>query len=316
MSFRIGDVLVNERGDWSARAPRSVTRSGAAFGWTQHYEGDGLGEFPHSSCATKVRQIQNFHMDGRGWSDIAYNWMVCPHGVVFEARGLGVKTAANGTTAGNAQARAICGLWGASDAVTDVAKHAVAVLSRWLVSVGDCGGKRNCHKDWKPTACPGVVCEWVHAGAVDPLPPTTTPPTPEADMPSPAIVRDQDGNQLTLVRGTDAALYVMRNGDGFVEIGGTLTSGPGATMYAGEVHVFAVGASTELFHNHADPAHATDPAAWAGWENLGGRLTSAPDCAVTGQRLDIVARGQDGQPWQIAWLGDRWTEWWPLGGST
>ena len=52
-----------------------------------------LGVYVHHSAGPQqqtVRTIQNFHMDSRGWSDIAYNWLVNDQGDIFEGRGWGI----------------------------------------------------------------------------------------------------------------------------------------------------------------------------------------------------------------------------------
>ncbi|GLY96539.1 hypothetical protein [Actinoplanes sp. NBRC 103695] len=42
----------------------------------------------HYSAAQTVREIQNFHMDTRGWSDIGYNFLINSiTGKVYEGRG-------------------------------------------------------------------------------------------------------------------------------------------------------------------------------------------------------------------------------------
>jgi len=149
------------RQEWGARDPKSITRliSGKV---TSHWEGPHMGVFPHESCDDKVRGIQNFHMDSRGWSDIAYNAVACPHGYVFEGRGRGVKSAANGTTAGNAGAFAICYLGGEGDEFTEAGKRAMKAGGDWLTFAGSA---RNSHRDWKATACPGdAIAGWTAAG--------------------------------------------------------------------------------------------------------------------------------------------------------
>lgn len=43
--------------------------------------------------AAIVRSIWNFHVNINGWSDIGYNWLVDPNGVVYEGRGDGIQGA-------------------------------------------------------------------------------------------------------------------------------------------------------------------------------------------------------------------------------
>lgn len=40
-----------------------------------------------SNCILSAQNIQNFHMDSRNWSDVAYNFMVGGDGAVYEGRG-------------------------------------------------------------------------------------------------------------------------------------------------------------------------------------------------------------------------------------
>lgn len=164
------------------------------YGSTVHWEGPHMGPFGHEQCAAKVRGIQNFHMDTRGWQDVAYTALVCPHGLVFEGRWVGTRTAANGTTAGNDQAYAVCYLGGVDDPFTTAAQRGVRVVLDWLDQHGGAGPGRNCHRDWKPTQCPGdAICTWVRAGHPVPVP---TPPVPPAPTP-------KAGKMLWLIKGAD-----------------------------------------------------------------------------------------------------------------
>ena len=52
---------------------------------------------------------------------------------------------------------------------------------------------------------------------------------------------------------------------------------------------------------------------WSTWEDQGGSLASAPTVASWGKRrLDIFARGPDGQLWH-KWFDDGWKQWENLG---
>ncbi len=51
-----------------------------------------------------------------------------------------------------------------------------------------------------------------------------------------------------------------------------------------------------------NPHHAS--AAWSGWENLGGVLTSAPGCSSWGvNRIDCFVRGTNSAMWHKWWSG-------------
>lgn len=174
---------VISRSEWGARPPRSITTNFSPHlgGVGLHYEGPQMGEFPHTSCATKVRGIQAFHMDGRGWSDIAYSALVCPHGDVYVGRWLGVRTAANGTNDANERFYAVCGLFGQGDPLTDAAKAGYLLAIDILRSEGRAGSLIKGHRQFKATACPGdPVQVWINAGC--PAPAGSTPPQEDSLM--------------------------------------------------------------------------------------------------------------------------------------
>lgn len=180
-------VQLITRAEWGAAVPRLRTPLVPSFGSTRHWEGPHMGwPWPHGSCFTKVRGIQAFHMGpSRGWSDIAYTSLVCPHGFVFQGRWVGVRTAANGTNVGNNSAYANCYLGGERDGFTPEGRHAMHVVEGWLDVNGGAGPGVNCHRDWKPTACPGdEICADVGSN-----PPGPTPPTPEVNFDMAHIVR-------------------------------------------------------------------------------------------------------------------------------
>lgn len=175
------------RAAWGARAPEYRTGFTPSFGTTIHYEGPKVGTFPHASCASKVRGIQAFHMDGRGWADIAYTAVVCPHGYVFEGRWIGARTGANGTNPGNDAAYAVMGLMGQGDPLPAAMVEAIAETTAFLRDNGRAGPRVNGHRDWKPTACPGEplyaeVRAGRFTGSRPPKPTNPNPPTEEQEL--------------------------------------------------------------------------------------------------------------------------------------
>lgn len=172
------------RGEWGAELPNGVTRIvGPVRGVTVHWEGPAMGwPWPHSQCARKVRSIQRFHQGTRGWADIAYNALACPHGQVYVGRGPGVRSAANGESAigGNDQWYAVCYLAGVGDEFTAEGQAAMLEAIAWLRKEGSAGQLVNGHRDHHPTDCPGdVIYRWVTSG----LPPDREPVLEEPPMP-------------------------------------------------------------------------------------------------------------------------------------
>lgn len=181
------------RAAWGALNPTSRVALRTAEGNTAHYEGPRTGVYPHSSCASKVRGIQRFHMEGRGWGDIAYNFIICPHGYIFEGRGFGIRSAANGTNEGNGKSYAHCVLIGEGDAFTVEAQSGLANSFGYCRHRGS-GDRRWVHSDWKATKCPDVpITNFVRGGmnvggGVTPAPvpppaPAPAPPPPPAPAP-------------------------------------------------------------------------------------------------------------------------------------
>jgi len=89
------------RAGWHAREPTSVTALPRPTELVYHYSAaDADEQSDHANCPKRVRGIQNFHMDTRKWNDVAYSFLVCKHGYVFEGRGWRHRTAATGDANG------------------------------------------------------------------------------------------------------------------------------------------------------------------------------------------------------------------------
>jgi hypothetical protein len=138
------------------RAPKSISRnvSAESGGVALHYGGPAANLEGHLDCVAQWRGWQRFHMDSRGWADIAYTMGVCDHGYVFAGRGAGVRTAAQGTNDGNQRYYAVCWLGGAGEVPTQEALDAFewAVLN--LRKTG-AGKSVRPHKSFHSTSCPG-----------------------------------------------------------------------------------------------------------------------------------------------------------------
>lgn len=181
------------RAAWGARPPRqrssSITPQNG--GTALHYEGPKAGTFDHAQCAGRVRGIQRFHMDSRGWADIAYSALVCQHGYIYEGRWLFTRTAANGTDHGNQNYYAICGMLGEGDPLTEPMKVAYNACIAHFRSHGRAGTAVKGHRALRSTECPGeLVTRWIADGrptAPAPAPAPTPAPAP-APAPKPSAV--------------------------------------------------------------------------------------------------------------------------------
>lgn len=158
--------------EWGANQSKDATRDshpiGDTLGVTVHWTGTGYGwPWAHSRCFELVRDIERSHEYGNGWGDIAYNLLPCPHGHIFEGRGVGVRSAANGTTQANADWYAVCYLGGQGDDFTPEGQQAVADAVRLLRDAG-AGPVVNGHRDHKATLCPGpTIYRWLQTASFD-----------------------------------------------------------------------------------------------------------------------------------------------------
>ncbi|WP_405794128.1 N-acetylmuramoyl-L-alanine amidase [Streptomyces sp. NBC_01506] len=163
------------RSQWGARAyltPNGATPySRSRRGVKVHYLGTAYTDRAHDKCAAYVRQIQAQHMDGNGWSDIGYSFVVCTHGYVFEGRGLKRRNSANGNTALNEQDYAVMALVGSSGLTkpTDPQLDGVRDAIDHCRETGPAGNWLGGHRDGYATTCPGAALyAWVQKGAPRP----------------------------------------------------------------------------------------------------------------------------------------------------
>lgn len=159
------------REDWGARKPKNVTRLDldGVRGIAVHYSASqaDMG-VEHDKCDDRVRGIQRYHMDSNKWADIAYNFLVCKHGSIYEGRSWGIRSAANGTNPANDHYHAVCFLGSDIEGRDDVQPAGRLAIHEVIEE-----NKRRCpgawevrpHSSFKATACPGnELRAWIGAG--------------------------------------------------------------------------------------------------------------------------------------------------------
>lgn len=137
-----------------------------------HYSAaDADEQANHANCAGRVRGIQNFHMDDRGWCDVAYSFLVCAHGYVYEGRGFAKRTAAQGTNHGNDRYLAVCVL--ANDdrdelELNAAVRQGLIDIRRAILERHPRGRETKGHRDFNNTPCPGdEIYRWVTSPAFE-----------------------------------------------------------------------------------------------------------------------------------------------------
>lgn len=216
------------RAAWGARPAKARTPLRAPAGVAVHYEGPPMGAYSPEQAVTLVRGIQRFHMDTRGWSDVAYTMLVDRFGRIFDGRGLGVRTAAQGTNDGNNRFYAVCALVGAGDPITDELLAGMTAAVE-LCRAGGAGLEVRPHGYFHATSCPGPALTGLAAAlngrwATNPAPitaaPVVKPPAPQqpARPPKPTaypgVARRGDRGQAVVVWQTMLAANGYTDGRG------------------------------------------------------------------------------------------------------
>ncbi len=150
--------FVHGRAEWRAAAPTNPL-SPDPLPWrvTLHHT-DGRYTASLSESLEETRFIQDFHQNGRKWSDIAYHFVVDPLGNIIEGRPLetlGAHTLNNNE--GNVGI-VLLGTYHApkNDKTTAAQLAAVAAIGRFLVKrFGIEPSSLKGHRDYKQTDCPG-----------------------------------------------------------------------------------------------------------------------------------------------------------------
>lgn len=197
--WRATTMEIVSRAEWGARAPVAVSGMPVPTPrlWLHHTAAEWHG--PEG-----VRQTQDFHMDSRGYNDIAYSFLVDDDGTIYEGRGAGV---VGGHTEGdNDESHAICAMGNfVNRPPTDAMVSSIANLVRhgaahrwWPAQLT--GG----HKDapGASTQCPGDHL-YARIPTINALAAGPSTPTMEDDMDPlciPSWGKRQAGNRLPMFR--------------------------------------------------------------------------------------------------------------------
>lgn len=148
-------MQIVSRAEWRARPPKNRASWGNVVGIAVHHTvTPATGDI-----ASRCRGIQNFHMDTRGWWDIAYNYLIDNEGRIWEGRGLASRSGANGTKASNRAYVAVAFIGDFSNTTpSDAAIQAFTELRcmtiipqfRKALAIKP-------HNAFKNTGCPGLV---------------------------------------------------------------------------------------------------------------------------------------------------------------
>jgi hypothetical protein len=139
---------------WPATAAGSASPT---HGIAVHFDGNdqGLANKAHNACRAYWMATRSFHMGPkRKWLDIGYSWGVCPHGIVFEGRGLNHVQAAQ--PGGNSSWYSCTFMSGPAESPPLVQIQAFREFRSWLRGKGVAAALRG-HRDFVSTDCPGTT---------------------------------------------------------------------------------------------------------------------------------------------------------------
>ena len=130
------------REEWNAREPRDRWMNDWPNGvdlWVHHTSG-GQDQ--------TLAQIQNYHMDTKGWNDIAYNWLVNYQGTTFEGRGMNVHGA---HSPGKNHEPSVCLIGNYVKTTPSLLQHRAV----WELRESIAAGRLRGHRENTATTCPG-----------------------------------------------------------------------------------------------------------------------------------------------------------------
>ena len=192
------------RSAWGAAPPKSPGRpwaTGGPIDLVVHWVG-GAGSLnirSHEDCPARIRGIQSYEM-ANGYSDIAYNVLICPHGTIYEGRGLGVQGAANGPQT-NATKPSVCLLLNVADTMTPAMGDRILDLNR-----AEMPGRILGHREVNSTTCPGdQVFAWIVSTRI--VPPPTHEPPEETEVQR--IVKCDNGDPMVLITNSIHSRWVQ-----------------------------------------------------------------------------------------------------------
>lgn len=157
------------RAEWKARAPEgTAARSVSLIRGVCYHHSAGPQPGLTRTGGSVVRDIQRYHMDVNGYSDIAYNALIGPSGRIYEGRDIYAYGAhSNGAWNGTAPNQTLLGIcflgnFQGVDRLTERAKRAALGLEYlWALKLGR-PLEVVAHRDTKATACPGDdVMAWI-----------------------------------------------------------------------------------------------------------------------------------------------------------
>jgi hypothetical protein len=191
-----------------------------------HYPGtpspiNAVGAAGLRRVCSALRGWQAYHMDTRGWSDIAYCVAIDQVGRKYDLRGIRVRSAANGGTQVNLNYGAILLVLGNNEEPSAaMAKAAGEVVQDYRVKFTRIPKRPTWHGAVRPggtasdpsTDCPGKrAIAQIKAGKFDARPTTVTPKPPVPPPVKPPVGDDMSDADVTKINAYSQTMAVANN---------------------------------------------------------------------------------------------------------
>ena len=176
----IAAMGVRSREDWGARATRCSSRDPSKYRMAIHHTVTPADSDP----ATRLRGIQAFHQDTRGWCDIGYHFLVSLDGQLWEGRSIEfLGTHVGGQNSGNIGISFIgcfhsssCSSWPPNEPpnvmVENVAGLVAGLADLYGIAISSTSVKGHRDHEGATTSCPGDYLhrrlDDIRSGSVEP----------------------------------------------------------------------------------------------------------------------------------------------------
>ena len=154
-----GDVLpvsapkIVERREWGSRKTKAKPSNAKINAVVVHHTGGA--SYKNYKGASDVQGVQRYHMDGRGWSDIGYHFLIGPDGTIYRGREENV-TGAHCPPNKGRLGICVIGNYETGDELNEKNGRALLHLTTYLCGkYGLTTDRIKKHCEWRPTACPG-----------------------------------------------------------------------------------------------------------------------------------------------------------------
>ena len=242
------DLGITARAGWGAAESTGCGYDISKYRVAIHHTASPPGDTDTSD--TRIRQIQSYHINGNGWCDVGYHFLVTQNGQIWEGRPLDYQGAHVGSNnSGNAGISIVgCFEPGACDPSTygplvppevtiDAVSSLVAVLSGQF-SFGIDEDSVKGHRDHASasTSCPG---ENLHSRLDDIRNLAAGGVTNPGDGSDPSDPSEPDGGSIVQGVVFDASLTATPSEEGNLRLdGATIVSSDGESLYARESDAF------------------------------------------------------------------------------